>query len=139
MDFLYATTLSKFAEGKQFRNATMFSAPDPRATKVYIVGNHPLVANAYSKRGVEIVHIAPDDPRLTGASAAVQKPSSSLPDRPEFSQEQKSAVPIPPDWESMPWADLRRLAASLSTQPVPNKKIARTIVLDELTRRGDEG
>jgi hypothetical protein len=134
MEFYYATTRSKFAEGKQFRNPTMFSGAVNEATKVYIVGSYPEVASAYHKLGVPIVQLALNDPRLR-SSAPIKAPAPPPTEKAEVTDEQRSTVEIPSDWETMPWADLRRLAASLSNAPVPSRAKAQAIVEQELQRR----
>lgn len=133
-EFYYSGTITPFAEGKQFRNASLFRAAEPDATKVYVVGEHPEIVTAYEKAGVPVIRLDLTDPRLR--SSAPISATAGPAERPAITDTQKSAVEIPSGWESMSWTDLRRLATSLSPKPVPRKAVALAIVKAELARRG---
>lgn len=47
----------------------------------------------------------------------------------------RAAVPIPDNWNELPWAALRKLAASVSPSPIVNRVDAVAAVEAELARR----
>lgn len=137
MEFYYGTTPTPFAEGKVFRNPTGFQVPDKRATHVYVVGNWPRIASAYKLLGVPVTMINREDRTTLWRLREPGMPHESvyLPTaEPRRGQVQ---VSIPANWESLPWNELRSLAASVSNYPITNKDTARSAVLAELSRRGE--
>lgn len=145
MDFYYGTTRTPLSEGKVHLNPVGFLSADPRATRVYLVGNFPRVERAYKARGVPVCKIDPNDrealhgvrvPRIETFPAAPVAPASAYLPTSEKPQDQ-AAVVLPADWEQMPWADLRRLAASVSDYPIINKEQAFAAIRNEITRRGE--
>ena len=48
-----------------------------------------------------------------------------------------NAIPIPDDWDLLPWPERRRLASLLSESPVLNKADAEAAIKSELQRRDE--
>lgn len=139
MELYYGQTKSRFAEGKKFRNARNFREPEKEATKVFVVGPFPKIVAAYKNLGIEAIAMADGDPRLDYPDGQYVAPAgfnySSVASN-SFAADQ-SVAEIPDGWESMPWADLRRLAASVSQgAPIVSREDAETAIRAALERRG---
>jgi hypothetical protein len=145
LEVYYGTTRTPFSTGRLFRNPQGWSGKiEADAKRVYVVGDHPAILSAYGNAGIPVQRIDPSDPRLKDAKASFPAPkpgvAAAAPGltplaKAEPSDEKRSAVVIPSDWASMPWADLRKLAASLSSKPVTNRGVADKVIIDEIERR----
>lgn len=74
MKVIYTTQMTGFKEGFAYRNPRYFSAIEPDAEHVIVVGNWPDVVAAYAKAGilVEIEGVAQADNRPNKADAGEQ-------------------------------------------------------------------
>lgn len=136
MELVYGRERHPLAQGRAFRNARFFDGPEEGATKVYLIGDLPMIAAAYAAIGVEVVHAdAPAPPRPALAAPAALTPVAPTDERGE--------IYIPDDWADLPWAKpaegrdltLRGLAAMFSAEPVLNKAEAKAAIEAELARR----
>jgi hypothetical protein len=129
MHLYYGTTKTKHAKGKQFKNASVFAGPVADAKSVTIEGVWPRVVDAYSRLGVPITLVqAEQTKRIEGIPPTAYLPTAER-------RTEQAAVEIPFDWQQAPWADLRRLAASVSDTPIVNRKQAEAAIEAELERR----
>jgi hypothetical protein len=116
MDLVYGRTLRPEMEGKAFRNARFFTAPEEKASTVYLDGDYPQVENAYLSKGVKVLHL---DAALPSSAVFHQRPAGDVTEEKVF---------IPADWRELPWSQrdergysLRSLASEVSAGPVINK------------------
>lgn len=143
MDFYYSTTMTPFGQGKRFKNPQGFWKVDLEATKVYVVGDWPRVVQKYEAANIPVVVIKANDRDVLYGGGEIKSPDVPVlvPAAPTPTAErraQQSAVVIPEGWEQMPWADLRRLAASVTDQPVVNKAQATAAIRNELALREEK-
>lgn len=151
MKLYYGTTMTALARGRAFRNPEFFQLADPRATDVIIVGDYPLIENTYQAMGVPVRVVATDnwtelnqrspDSFAEAVQASVQQPitepARAAPVEAQRVQPSRPAgIDIPADWQQMPWADLRRLAASVSGMIIINKTDAIAAIRRAI---GDDG
>ena len=136
MEIVYGRSRHPLADGKTFRNARFFDAPEAGATRVYLLDDAPEIAAAYERLGVEVVHASP--PRAL--REPTQAPESLTP---AVADAARAAIYIPDDWADLPWSrptedrdlTLRGLAAMFSSEPVLNKAEAKAAIEAELARR----
>jgi hypothetical protein len=140
MDFYYSTTTTPFAKGKRFKNPIGFWKVDEAATHVYVVGQWPRVVAAYEAANVPVTVIDPGDKDVLFNGGVINRQTIVEmpfvpPKQDAAKRDQRASVSIPEDWQQMPWADLRRLAASVTDQPVVNKAQATAVIETELALR----
>lgn len=126
--------MTELAKGRAYRNPEYFLLADPRAKDVIVVGDYPNIINTYEAMGAIVRYVRRDDwdalncrtlPRTAPhfeeeelsqtPVIPLQEPVERRPSR------SAGSPPIPADWQQMPWADLRRLAASVSGTAIINK------------------
>lgn len=118
MELVFTQSEHPLLTGKRkFRNPRFFSGVE-QASKVFIVGDYPHIADAYRAEGVEVEVIG----------GPVEKP------QPNFSALDPAAVVIPDGWERYGWQDLRKLANALGAR-APNKAGAAEVIAAEQARR----
>jgi hypothetical protein len=113
-------------EGRQYQNPNFFDGPRDGVKTVLLFGNWPEIAAAYKDAGVDVQQ----DPVETKAND---------PEPEKLSAEQRSAVPIPDQLDTIPWSGdngLRRLAMNFSDgSPVTSKDQAVKLIEAERDRR----
>lgn len=57
MEVVYAKTRHPMAKGRTFQNPRHFAGPLEGATKVFIDGNYPDIARAYTKANVPVIKL----------------------------------------------------------------------------------
>ncbi len=58
MEFVYSTRLVPGIGERTFRNPRFFTKPEAEATKVFIAGSWPLIAEAYERAGVPVADVS---------------------------------------------------------------------------------
>lgn len=109
-----------------------FQRIDPMATVVFVEPGFPKIVAAYSKAGIPVSIAAWRVDERAPEQPAVPVTAYLPTSEPRAAQ---GAVEIPPDWQSLTWQGLRRLAASMCDVPVLNKTQAIEIITNELKRR----
>lgn len=132
MEFFYGLHTRKESQGKVFRNASLFQAPDPRATRVFVDGNWPKIFHAYNALGIQVIPINLNASGYATAAGGIPE-TAYLPTSER--REEQSRVEIPDDWELAGWVELRRLASSVSDHPIINKEQAIRAIQAEIERR----
>jgi hypothetical protein len=92
MDLVYGRTLRPEMEGKAFRNARFFTAPEEKASTVYLDGDYPQIESAYLAKGVKVLHL---DAALPLPAVFHQRPAGDVTEEKVF---------IPADWRELPWS-----------------------------------
>lgn len=124
-ELIYSAQSAGFVDGLAYANPRYFSTPRAGVSKVFVVGDWPLVVAAYEDAGVPVeqLDIAP-----VGPGKGVTAPVVHTSDDP-------FTVTIPDDWESLNWQKLRSLASSVSSEPIKNSDEAKAAINAELKRR----
>lgn len=111
-ELAYGRSLVPGMEGKAFRNARFFVAPEEGVTAVWVDGDHPAIQSAYEALGVKVL-------RLDATPAVPAAPEVVQPVEPVF---------IPADWRELGWSQpdergltLRSLASQVSETAIINK------------------
>lgn len=73
MQIVYATQRVPNMDGRVFKNPRNFLEPDPKATKVYIDGDWPLVREAYEKLSIPVDDVSNMKALPAKAEASPQK------------------------------------------------------------------
>lgn len=144
-EIVYGATRSPLIAGRRFFNATFFQKPDPSVTKVYLLGEHPKIRDAYERLGVPVERLDADNPPPPTA-----RPPVALAGRIEQAfrpADERALVYIPDDWRSLPYSrpspdrdlTLRGLAAPLSDEPITSRAQAEEVIEAELKRRDGAG
>lgn len=55
MELIYTNQLDGFDPNKRYRNADLFRSVESGVTKVIVVGDHPMIVDAYEAQGVEVI------------------------------------------------------------------------------------
>lgn len=55
MELIYTNQLDGFDPNKRYRNADLFRSVESGVAKVIVVGDHPMIADAYEALGVEVI------------------------------------------------------------------------------------
>lgn len=139
-EIVYGQSWHPLCEGRMFRNPRFFAGPVGGATKVFLIGDWPSIAEAYLRNGVEVVLLAGPEPRRHPLLA----PPGLTPSLPD---DERDAIYIPADWRDLPWTrpakdrdlTLRGLAAMFCDAPVLNKAQAVEAIEGELRRRDGAG
>lgn len=125
----YGRTLLPAMEGKAFRNARFFTAPEEGVESVWIDGDYPEIEAAYAAKGVKTY-------RLDAAQPTPAEPESPAPANPLV-----PTIVIPADWRDLPWSQpdergltLRGLASDVSAEPVKTKDEAVKVIEAHLAK-----
>lgn len=143
-ELIYSQQSTDYMPGKAYANPRHFSTPREGVTKVYLVGDWPLVREAYEAIDVPVEQL--DEAKARCAAAGIpgpaqpqtQAPASLTPTAPS---DVRGSIEIPADWKALPWTakggapSLRSLASKLSETPVLNKAQGEAAIEAELARR----
>ncbi|MGE8098114.1 hypothetical protein ACQKP6_09140 [Pseudomonas fluorescens] len=55
MELIYTNQLDGFDPNKRYRNADLFRSVESGVTKVIVVGDHPVIVDAYEALGVDVI------------------------------------------------------------------------------------
>jgi len=131
MELVYAREAQALNGGQAQRNPRFFTEPEAGVSRVVLVGDWPEIEDAYLARGVTVNHYGrPELDRKPATTGLITGQA-----------EDPASVPIPDDWQSLPWSQtgrgtsLRALASALSPAPILNKRQAVAAISAELARR----
>lgn len=117
----------------RFSDAKANGLSDAQAT-AYANGTGPMPKPEPTSVPVAPVAAEPEKPEgndeFLAEEAEPAKPVQPVPAAPDY-----SAVPIPPEWQGLPWPHLRSLAAKVSATPINNKDDALRAIGAEARRR----
>jgi hypothetical protein len=137
-ELVYSAQKTDFEPGKRYANPRFFSAVREGVSRVTVIGDWPDVVKAYEAVGVPVTVQGAARRAAAPAAPAVDRSTS----RTAEPREQQAAVPIPDDWESLPYLPrsagepcLRALASQVSSVPILNKALAVDAIKAELARR----
>jgi hypothetical protein len=134
-ELIYSRQKTDFIPGRAYSNPRFYIRPREGVTKVLIVGDWPRIEADYKALGVPVERLD-TAPVSSGQKAAQSAPAASAALRSGLTDEERAAVKIPEDWQSMRWFAQRNLAQKFSAAPVLNKDGAVAAVEAELARRG---
>lgn len=120
MKLVYSQTDHPLAEGHTRRNPRFFQSVEPDVTAVAIVGNFPLIADAYREAGIPVHEADKGEPE---------------PEAPKADAPPRSDVEIPSNWADLTWPERKHLAQQLTTETIINGGKAAEAIEAELARR----
>lgn len=110
MKLFYSRSSDGAPKGAQFRNARLYSGPDPKASTVYLGGDYPRIEADYASLGAVVIRLDKVAPAYVPADLSAD------------------VVLIPGDWRTLPWSQpdergvtLRGLASQVSDTPIKTK------------------
>lgn len=132
MHRIYSTQVTGFDKTKyNYANPRYFSRPNPKCTKVTIIGDYQHIKRAYEDICVPVEVVSEclpygDINKIITGEGVTKKDNSN-------------EVEIPEDWQSLHWRKKVALAGLLSLEHCVNAREADLIIEEELRRRNDIG
>ena len=134
LELIYSQQATGFIPGRAYSNPRFFTSPRSGVSKVYLVGDWPMIRAAYENLGVEVERLDASTAEGCAAPTHIAPPPAPV-------EDPGSAV-IPDGWRDLPWSKpgpdgltIRAVAKSVCAEPSLNKAAAIETIETELARR----